>query len=120
ASSPVSAAISLALAAVVVSVAITRAAGLDRGANDPPSSAHDDPRIAWGITLAAVLVPLVLACASALVRKPVYVVGRYDLIAWGPYCLLAGAAFARLRAPFSTLCLTAWLATALWTVAPHL
>jgi mannosyltransferase len=78
---------------------------------------------AWrplALTLAAVLVPLCLACAVSLVRRPVYVVARYDLIAWGAYCLLAGAVLSRFKPPVMLAAVALWVGVAGVTVWPYL
>ncbi len=55
------------------------------------------PARAGVLTIAALLIPLLGALGVSLIRGPVYVVARHDLISWGPYCLLAGVALAGLR-----------------------
>jgi 4-amino-4-deoxy-L-arabinose transferase-like glycosyltransferase len=80
---------------------------------------HADERRALGLVLAALLAPLVGALAVSVGLRPIYVVGRYDLIAWGPYLLLAGAVFSRLRAAPRAAIVGLWLALSLYTLWPH-
>ena len=72
------------------------------------------------LTLGAVLVPLCLACVVSLMRHPVYVVARYDLIAWGAYCLLSGAVLARFKPPVMLAAVALWLGVAGVTLWPYL
>jgi uncharacterized membrane protein len=75
--------------------------------------------LALPLTLAAALLPLVVAVAYSSVQRPVYVVGRHDLIAWGAYHLLAGAVLARLAPRFSLPVIVVWVALAAYTLTPY-
>lgn len=72
------------------------------------------------LALAATLVPLAVAVGYSSVQRPVYVVGRHDLIAWGAYHLLAGAVLARLAPPISLPIIALWVGLAAYTLAPYL
>jgi hypothetical protein len=74
---------------------------------------------ATSLTLAAVLVPLVLALGVSLVRTPIYVVARYDLISWGAYCLLAGAVLSRLRLSIAAPVIVLWVGLSVATLVPY-
>ncbi|MFQ5668687.1 MAG: glycosyltransferase family 39 protein, partial [Candidatus Binatia bacterium] len=75
--------------------------------------------MALALTLAAVLVPLLIAFTVSLLRRPVYVVARYDLIAWGAYYLLAGAVLARLRPRLAWPLIALWVALSCYTLWPY-
>lgn len=81
--------------------------------------ARGEARAALLLTLAAVVVPLALALCVSLVRSPIYVVGRYDIIAWAPYVLLAGAVFARLPVLVAAPAVALWLVLSGVTLVPH-
>jgi mannosyltransferase len=72
------------------------------------------------LALAGTVVPLLIAVGYSSVQRPVYVVGRHDLIAWGAYHLLAGAVLARLAPPVSLSVIAVWIALAAYTLAPYL
>lgn len=99
--------LSLLLAAAVVAGAVLELRRTD---------ARSQP--AWAAALAGLGLPLVLAWLWSLAREPVYVVARYDLIAWGPYCLLVGAVLSRLRSAVAFPLLALWLGMSIATLVP--
>lgn len=115
-SSPVAGVLSLALAVVVLGAAAVQLAATPRN----ESSHKEYERRSLALSLACVLVPLGLACVASLVRRPIYVVARYDLIAWGAYCILAGAVLSRLAKPLRAGVLALWLGLAAYTLGPYL
>lgn len=120
ASSSVAGGVSLGLAALVLGVAGVQ---IYRGlrARAATDAAGDDARWAGALALTAgaVLLPLCLALTVSLLRRPLYVVARYDLIAWGAYCLLTGAVLSRLRAPLAAVAVAVWLGVAAYTLYPY-
>lgn len=128
ASSTPGAVVSLGLAAFLLAAAVSdlwRAPPkqmLDTVAAPPDRHAAParEQRISLALALGAVLVPLVLAWTVSLLRRPVYVVARYDLIAWGAYCLLAGAVLSRRRLPLAVAVLVLWMGLSLYTLWPYL
>jgi hypothetical protein len=63
---------------------------------------------------------LLIAFGLSAVRRPIYVVGRHDMIAWGPYYVLAGAVFARLGPRWGLAATAAWFGLSLLTLVPYL
>ena len=101
--------LSLAIALAVIGAAAIRIArGRERAM-----------RRALLLTVAAVLLPLVSAFAVSLVRAPIYVVARYDMIAWGPYCLLVGAVVAHLPTRLAVPAVALWIGLAASTLVPY-
>jgi hypothetical protein len=62
---------------------------------------------------------LLIAFVLSALRQPIYVVGRHDMIAWGPYYVLAGAVFARLRPPLAYAAIAVWLGLSVVTLVPY-
>jgi Dolichyl-phosphate-mannose-protein mannosyltransferase len=114
--------LSLAFAALVVGGAFIRlfAGWMERAHSGEADTRVERDPTALALTLGAVLVPLCLACAASLVRRPVYVVARYDLIAWGAYCLLSGAVLARFKPPIMLAAVALWLGVSSVTLWPYL
>ncbi|MEO6029070.1 MAG: glycosyltransferase family 39 protein [Candidatus Binatia bacterium] len=83
-------------------------------------TARRDARISWLLALGAVIVPLAVALAVSVLRSPIYVVGRYDIIAWAPYVILAGAVLARLPVLIALPALALWIVLSCVTLVPHL
>jgi len=121
--------VSLALAALVLGGACwcllqawrqrtSEPAGAQRTRPDGATGADGSP-LAWMLTLGAVLLPLLVAFALSALRKPIYVVGRHDMIAWGPYYVLAGAVLARLRPPLRAGAVSVWVGLSLATLVPY-
>jgi uncharacterized membrane protein len=71
------------------------------------------------LALAATLLPLLVAVGYSSVQRPVYVVGRHDLIAWGAYHLLAGAVLARFTPRLSLPIVAVWIGLAVYTLTPY-
>jgi mannosyltransferase len=118
ASSSVMGALSLALAALILGgAAVQLYRGATRGDGDDGAT---DRRVALALTLGAVLLPLCLAFVVSLLRRPIYVVARYDLIAWGAYCLLAGAVLSRFNRAAMLGALALWIGVAAFTLWPYL
>ncbi|MFI5365783.1 MAG: glycosyltransferase family 39 protein [Candidatus Binatia bacterium] len=115
ASSTAAGVVSLGLAALVIGGALF-AIGRDRRAEDA-----GDGGALWAIvlTLGATLLPLIIALVVSLLRRPVYAVARYDLIAWGAYYLLAGAVLARLKPAVAWPAMVLWLGLSLFTLWPY-
>ncbi len=76
-------------------------------------------RRALAVTLAAMLLPLVTAFVVSLLRAPIYVVGRYDIIAWAPYCLLVGAVVTELPTTLAAPAVALWIGLAASTLVPY-
>jgi len=74
---------------------------------------------AIGLALAAVVTRLVLAFGVSVVRTPIYVVARYDVISWGAYYLLAGAVPSRLPVVVAGPAILVWIALSCATLVPH-
>ena len=107
-SSSAAGAVSLLVALVIVGAAVVHVA-----------KTRGDARMPWLLTVGAVLVPLVIAVVVSVVRAPIYVVGRYDMIAWTPYLLLAGAVLARWRLAFALPVIALWIGLSFATLVPH-
>jgi mannosyltransferase len=76
-------------------------------------------RVALLLTIAAVLVPLIAALIVSVLRPPIYVVSRYDMIALAPYCLLVGAVLARVPPILAGILAALWIGVASATLVPH-
>src|SRR5262249_4613608 len=74
---------------------------------------------AIGLALAAVVTRLVLAFGVSVVRTPIYVVARYDVISWGAYYLLAGAVPSRLPVVVAGPAILVWIALSCAPLIPH-
>src|SRR5262249_46155066 len=109
-SSSVGGLLSLAFAAATLGATVVRIARPRDGGR---------ARTALGLTLAAVLLPLLTPFVVSLIRPPIYLVAPYDMIAWAPYCLLVGATLARLPATVGGPALALWLGLAAFTLVPH-
>jgi uncharacterized membrane protein len=107
--------LSLALAAVVLGAAV-----VEVGRPRLSAARASGRRLAVTLTLGAVLIPLLIAFVVSLLRSPIYVVGRHDVIAWGAYYLLAGAVLARMRKGVAVAAVAVWLGLALLTLVPYL
>lgn len=94
--------------AVIGTAAVAIARGRDRAM-----------RSALLLTLLATVLPLLGALLLSLVRAPVYVVARYDMIAWAPYCLLVAAVVARLPTAPAAAALALWVGLAAVTLVPY-
>jgi hypothetical protein len=121
--------VSLALAALVLGGACwcllqawrertSEPAGAQRTRPDEVTRAGGSP-LAWALTLGALLVPLLIAFALSVVRQPIYVVGRHDMIAWGPYYVLAGAVLARVAPRLRVGAVVVWVGLSLATLVPY-
>ena len=76
-------------------------------------------RTSLGLTVAATFLPLLAALGASALRSPIYVVARYDMIAWAPYCLLVAAVVAALPRGIALLATAAWVALSVATLVPH-
>lgn len=118
ASSRVTGALSLALAALIVGGAVVQL--YQSAPRRDGGRAAEDGTTALALTCGAVLLPLSLAFVVSLLRRPIYVVARYDLIAWGAYCLLAGAVLSRLNRAAAVGVTALWIGIAAFTLWPYL
>ncbi len=105
--------LSLSLAGIVLGAAVIE---LIR----PNGARASGRKQAIALTLGAVLIPLLIAFVVSLLRSPIYVVGRHDVIAWGAYYLLAGAVLARMPKSVAVGAVAVWLALSLLTLVPYL
>jgi 4-amino-4-deoxy-L-arabinose transferase-like glycosyltransferase len=79
----------------------------------------DGSPLPWALTLGALLMPLLIAFTLSAVRQPIYVVARYDMIAWGPYYLLAGAVLGRLSPAPRFGAIAVWIGLSSATLLPY-